>query len=193
MNAIDNNARKILDFWFGTGEDYGNSHARWFRKDEIFDAQCRTQFAAVYETAAAGGFAHWQQQAHESLALIVLLDQLPRNMFRGAGRAFATDALALAQSRAALARGFDRELLPVERQFIYLPLEHSEVLADQDRCLALMHELAAFTQTRELHIWAEKHRVIIQRFGRFPHRNKILGRASTAAETEFLKEPGSSF
>ena len=114
-------------------------------------------------------------------------------MFRGSARAFATDAMAREATRHALAQGFDRVLKPVERQFIYLPLEHSESLADQEQCLQLMQQLSAFDETSDLHVWAEKHLVIIRRFGRFPHRNVALGRPSTADEVEFLKQPGSDF
>ena len=192
-NPEDERACAILAFWFGEGEGYGKRRKQWFSKDAAFDDAIRTRFLGVYELAAAGKLAHWQARARDSLAMIILLDQFPRNMFRGAAAAFTSDALALAAAKHALAQGYDHELLPVERQFIYLPLEHSESLADQDQCLALMTELAAFAETRELHAWAEKHRVIIQRFGRFPHRNEILGRASTPAEIAFLKEPGSGF
>ena len=127
------------------------------------------------------------------LALILTLDQFPRNMFRGSARAFAADALALETTQHALQQGFDREMKPVERQFVYLPLEHSESLENQQHCLKLMLELSAFPETRDLHIWAEKHLVIIRRFGRFPHRNAALGRESTVEELAFLKEPGSGF
>ena len=193
MYAIDDSARQILTFWFGEGEDYGKSRQSWFRKDAAFDSEIHARFAAPYEQAAAGKFAQWQAQPLECLALIVLLDQFPRNMFRGTARAFEADALARAATRHALAQGYDRDMLPVERQFMYLPLEHSELLADQELCLTLMKQLAEFAETRELHVWAEKHRLIIKRFGRFPHRNAPLGRASTAEEIEFLKQPGSGF
>jgi uncharacterized protein (DUF924 family) len=126
-------------------------------------------------------------------ALVVVLDQFSRNLYRDAARAFAQDPYALECADHALARGDDRALLPVQRQFIYMPLEHSESLADQDRCVELMQALDAYEETRGLVVWAEKHRVIVRRFGRFPHRNAVLGRASTAEETEFLKQPGSGF
>ncbi|HEX9392053.1 MAG TPA: DUF924 family protein [Usitatibacteraceae bacterium] len=191
--AQDERAREVLDFWFGEGADYGKSRRQWFRKSVEFDDQCYAAFVAVYEAAAADQLAHWQQQAQDCLALIVVLDQFPRNMFRGTARAFATDELARTATHHALAQGYDREMLPVEREFLYLPLEHSENLADQELCLRLMTELSAFAETRDLHIWAEKHLAIVKRFGRFPHRNAQLGRESTAAEIEFLKQPGSRF
>ena len=127
------------------------------------------------------------------LALLVILDQFSRNLYRGDARSFAQDGHALACAREALARGDDATLLPVERQFLYMPFEHSEDLADQDRAVELMRAIEAFEATRGLVQWAERHRVIVRRFGRFPHRNALLGRASTAEETEFLKEPGSTF
>ena len=127
------------------------------------------------------------------LALVIVLDQFSRNLYRADARAFAQDAHALACAREALARGDDAALLPVERQFLYMPFEHSEDIADQDRVVELMTSLEAFEPTRGLAQWAERHRAVIRRFGRFPHRNAVLGRASTPGETEFLKEPGSSF
>ena len=127
------------------------------------------------------------------LALLVVLDQFSRNLYRGDRRAFAQDAHALECANEALRRGDEAVLLPVQRQFLYLPLEHSEDLADQVRCVELMQALEAFPETKGLAEWAEKHRVIIARFGRFPHRNSTLGRASTPEEIEFLKQPGSGF
>jgi uncharacterized protein (DUF924 family) len=191
--AATNDAAEILAFWFGEGEEYGERRPQWFRKSETFDDEIRTRFLACYQLAAAGGLAHWQDHPRHCLALIIVLDQFPRNMFRGSSRAFAADELARTATRHALAQGFDRTMKPVERQFLYLPLEHSESLDDQQLCLKLMHELSPFAQTDDLHVWAEKHLVIIARFGRFPHRNAALGRASTAEEIEFLREPGSGF
>ena len=122
-----------------------------------------------------------------------MLDQFPRNMFRGSARAFATDSLALEAARHTLARGYDRGMLPVERMFAYLPFEHSEALEDQLRACQLTAPLAAFPETDDVYRYALRHRDIVQRFGRFPHRNAILGRASTPEETAFLREPGSGF
>lgn len=194
--AIDTRARDVLAFWFCERDDaatYGRSHQKWFNKDDAFDAEIRARFLSLYEDAADNKLVAWQQHAAACLALIVLLDQFPRNMFRGEARAFAADPLARAATHHALAQGFDRTMLPVERQFVYLPLEHSETLAEQEQCLALMKSLAEFEETKGLHVWAEKHRVIIARFGRFPHRNFALGRANTAEETAFLQQPDSSF
>ncbi len=124
---------------------------------------------------------------------MILLDQFPRNMFRGSARAFAADSLARGTACVILDNGWDKAMTPDERMFAYLPLEHSETLADQERCLSLMKEIAVFPQSADLPKWAEAHLVIIRRFGRFPHRNAALGRASTPEELEFLKQPGSSF
>lgn len=197
-----NVAQEILDFWFGTGDTLGKSRSLWFQKDAGFDEEIRTRFLAVYEAAvqtqtqtqpeAILSACGWKQPG-DGLALIVLLDQFPRNMFRQNARAFATDSLARATTRQMLAQCFDSAMRPVERQFIYLPLEHSESLADQTQSVALFNTLSAFPETRELHRWAEKHRMIIERFGRFPHRNSALGRESTAEEIIFLAQPGSGF
>jgi uncharacterized protein (DUF924 family) len=135
----------------------------------------------------------WAASPEPNLALVVILDQFSRNLFRNDPRAFAQDAKALALTKAAIARGDDLALLPVQRQFLYMPLEHSEDIADQDQCVELMRSLEPFEETRGLTAWAEKHRVIIKRFNRFPHRNAVLGRASTPEEVEFLKRPEAGF
>ena len=191
--SLDSAAQEILAFWFGEGKERGQSRTQWFKKDDAFDAEIRTRFLATFERATDGEFAHWIHQPHACLALIVLLDQFPRNMFRGTRRAFEADHIARRATRHALAKEHDRGLRPVERMFIYLPFEHSEHLPDQELCLRLMMELSGFRETRELHVWAEKHLVIIRRFGRFPHRNAALGRTSTNEEIEFLQQPGSGF
>jgi uncharacterized protein (DUF924 family) len=181
----------VLAFWFGSGAEYGRSQKRWFEKSAAFDAEITRHFLGLYETLA--GNRDWLDAARPCLARIIVLDQFPRQMFRGNARAFAADALALESSNLALARGYDRELFPVEKLFIYLPLEHSEVLADQLRACELTEPLARFPETADVHRYACAHRDIIARFGRFPHRNAILGRVSTPDEVEFLKQPGSSF
>jgi uncharacterized protein (DUF924 family) len=190
---MDPRAQGILDFWFGPGVERGTPRTAWFDKDAAFDDSIRARFLAVYEEAAAGRLAAWREHSAQCLALVVLLDQFPRNMFRDSARAFAADALALEAARYAVARGYDRDMLPVERQFLYLPFEHSEALEDQLRACELMRQLREFPQTAGAHLWALKHLDIVRRFGRFPHRNAALGRASTAEEEEFLKQPGSSF
>jgi len=181
----------VLHFWFG--DPPGERRKAWFVKDPQFDEQIRARFLAVYEKAAAGALSAWAGSARGSLALIVATDQFPRNLFRGSPRAFATDALARATAGRVVAQGWDATMLPVERMFVYLPYEHSELPADQDRAVELFAPLAAFPETSDALDYAERHRVIVKRFGRFPHRNAALGRTSTAEETEFLKEPGSGF
>ena len=180
-------AAQVLRFWFD------RDRKDWFEKNPAFDAEIRERFLGLYEQAAQGKLAHWQDDARGCVALVILLDQFPRNMFRGEARAFSADDLARQAARTLLARGWDLELSPSERMFAYLPFEHSESLADQLRCCELMQALTAFPETQDIHGWAVKHRDIIQRFGRFPHRNAALERASTPEEIEFLKQPGSSF
>ena len=191
MTAPLPTATEVLAFWFG--EVAGPARAEWFRKDTAFDAQIRSRFSRLHEAASRRELEAWRAAPESMLALVVVLDQFSRNLYRGDARAFAQDAHALECAREALARGDEAVLFPVQRQFLYLPLEHSEDLADQERCVELMRSLEAFEPTRGLTQWAEKHRVIIARFGRFPHRNADLGRASTPEELEFLKQPGSGF
>ena len=181
---------EVLDFWFGApgSRERGRPRKAWFRKSEPFDAEIRRRFLDTWEQAARGELERWQATPLASLALVVTLDQFPRNMFRGTARAFASDSLAFAVARETIAREFDRLLSPVERSFVYLPFEHAEDLAAQRRSLALFHALDG-----EQVEYARRHYEIIARFGRFPHRNLILGRPSTAEEAEFLKQPGSSF
>jgi uncharacterized protein (DUF924 family) len=191
--AHKSTADEVLAFWFGPPGERGKQQKRWFEKSEAFDHEVRERFLPLYEEAAAGRLAHLEESAADCLALILLLDQFPRNMFRGTPRAFATDPLALETARAALERGFDRALLPAERLFVYLPFEHSETLADQERACELTERLDPVAPELQAYRYALAHRDIIRRFGRFPHRNAILGRASTPEEIEFLKGPGSSF
>ena len=181
----------VLAFWFG--EPAGPPRREWFRKDAAFDEEIRRRFAGLHEAASRRELDHWRPSPEPMLALVIVLDQFSRNLYRGDARAFAQDGHALECTREAVARGDDLGLLPVQRQFLYLPFEHSEDLGDQDRCIELMKSLESFEETRGLSAWAEKHRVIIKRFGRFPHRNAILGRESTAEEIEFLKSPDSRF
>ena len=181
------NATQVLSFWFG------RERKAWFEKNPANDEEIRSRYQTLYEKASKVELKTRQQEPASCLALVILLDQLPRNMFRGSAKAFAADPLARSAARVILANGWDKAMTPDERMFAYLPLEHSEALADQERCLALMQEIAVFPETAELPKWAEAHLVIIRRFGRFPHRNAALGRASTPEEAEFLKQPGSSF
>jgi uncharacterized protein (DUF924 family) len=184
MSPKDPRAREVLDFWFqGDPRD-----PRWFRKDEDFDRAIRDRFLPLYELAAAGGLAAWLESSAECVALVIVLDQFPRNMFRGTARAFAADALAREAARSILSSGWDKDMDDARRLFAYLPFEHSESLADQDLACELMKGFDP-EQVR----YALAHRDIIRRFGRFPHRNAALGRPSTAEEIEFLKQPGSGF
>jgi uncharacterized protein (DUF924 family) len=189
----DYHAREVLEFWFGAGADYGKRHKRWFAKDPAFDAELRRRFTALLEALLAGEHRDWLGEPQACLARIVSLDQFPRQIHRGSAQAFAADALALEAARHALARRYDEGMLPVERLFAYLPFEHSESLADQERGCALMQPLTAFPETDDALRYAIAHRDIIARFGRFPHRNAALARASTPEEVEFLRQPGSAF
>ena len=177
-------AEAVIAFWFAPGRE-----ERWFAVDPAFDAEIRERFQPLVERAAPGGLGDWLSSPRGALALCLLLDQFPRNIWRGSPLAYACDARAREVSRVALEAGFDRLLPIAQRPFLYLPFEHSEDLADQERCVALMRDL----DDTELLDYAQRHRDVVARFGRFPHRNAVLGRASTAEEVEFLQQPGSSF
>ena len=184
---------EVLDFWFGPLDARGKSRPEWFRKDAAFDAEIRTRFGATHAAAAAHELEAWRASAESMLALVVVLDQFSRNIHRGNARAFAQDDYARECAGEAIERGDDLGMLPVERQFLYLPWEHSERLDDQERSLELFATLEAFEETRGLLEWARRHHAIVARFGRFPHRNAILGRDSSAEERAFLAQPGSGF
>ncbi|WP_163997809.1 DUF924 family protein [Pyxidicoccus caerfyrddinensis] len=193
-------AEEVLGFWFGQPPDpilnptSGRPRERWFSRDARFDEECRRRFLDVHEAAASGALGAWKDEPRSCLALVLLLDQFPRNLFRDTPRAFATDALAREVSRHGLARGLDLALPPVWRWFLYLPFEHSEEVHDQRLAVALFEMLALYHRdSREPLDYARRHREVIERFGRFPHRNVALGRPSTAEEERFLQEPGSSF
>jgi uncharacterized protein (DUF924 family) len=185
---------EILDFWFGPrgSSRYGESRPEWFRKNTDLDSEIRTRFGRVIEQALAGAFADWTAP-RAALARVLLLDQFTRNSFRESPRAFAGDPLALATAEAAVARGDDRALIPVERQFLYLPFAHAEDLAVQERSIALHTRLRDETGLGDPLLWAEKHAALIRLFGRYPHRNAVLGRESTSEEITFLATPGSRF
>ena len=193
VNAKDPRAAEVLRFWFGSGADYGTGRKAWFQKTPEFDHEIRDRFLPLHERAAAGELDEWQAQAPDCLALVITLDQFPRNLFRGQARAFACDAQALGAARRALELGHDAAMLPVERLFLYLPFEHSESLEDQWRAIALIGRLAPWPETAGTFSYAVRHWEIVRRFGRFPHRNSALGRASTPEEIEFLQQPGSGF
>ena len=189
-------ARTVIDFWFLPPNHPGHGAYRpeWFRKDDAFDAAIRERFGADVETALSGIPGEASDEA--LLADILLLDQFTRNIFRGTPRSFAGDARALKIAESLVATGRDKNLTPWQRWFAYLPFEHSESLLDQERSVALFAALRREMQHQAFdsaYDYALRHREVIERFGRFPHRNAILGRASTAEEIEFLKQPGSSF
>jgi uncharacterized protein (DUF924 family) len=186
-------AEAILEFWFGHDEPVSAEHQRrWFAADAGFDRLCVERFADNHAAAAAGELDHWKREPRSCLALVILLDQIPRNMFRNTARAFATDCAALGVARGAIANGFDRQLPPLRRVFFYLPFEHSEQIADQDQSVRLCRDLARQDpECAEFLRYAESHREVIRRFGRFPLRNAVLNRASTPEEIAFLREhPG---
>jgi uncharacterized protein (DUF924 family) len=199
----DPRCRDLLDFWFGThagdAAAIAERNAVWFGADAAFDAVIRERHADLREAAVSGQLDAWLAFAHGRLALVILLDQFSRNLFRGDARAFAHDAQARAWSMQGVLDGVDRTLHPIERVFFYLPFEHSEALADQQRAVALFSALhdEVPTPLREAFAdflgYARRHHDVIARFGRFPHRNATLGRASTTEEVAFLQQPGASF
>ena len=192
---MNEQAREVLDFWFGPAdsEAFGKPREVWFKKDDAFDQALRERYAPFWEQARAGALSDWDASPRELLAFIVVCDQFPRNMFRGEAQSFATDPLALDAARRILGRGWDKQLLSVEKAFAYLPFEHSEDLTDQDRSVALFGGDPNDPVLKGYADYAIKHRDFIARFGRFPHRNVLLGRTSTPEEIDFLKQPGSSF
>ena len=193
---MDAQAQSVMDFWFGASGDPGRDQPRkqWFEKNDAFDAAIRDRFGSLIERGIAGTLAHWAADSEGAVAQIVVLDQFTRNAFRGTARAFAGDVRALAAARALVAAGADHALPGVQRQFVYLPFEHAEDIAAQDDALRLFAQLERDApEVGQLLVWAQRHRDVIARFGRFPHRNAALGRSSTPDEIEFLKQPGSSF
>jgi uncharacterized protein (DUF924 family) len=183
-------AQALFDFWFGKADHPERFHHKqiWFRSTPEFDAAVRENFAADHEAAVAGAFADWRETPFSALALVMLLDQVPRNIFRSTPRAFASDPLALATTNHALACDFDQAVPPAWRLFFYLPFEHSEKLADQQRGLDLLLALPPVEGRKNDGHMTRLHLEIVERFGRFPHRNAILGRESTAEELAFLIE-----
>lgn len=190
-------ARRILDFWFGApaSPEWNTTRSVWFTKSDDFDATVRAALLPLWDATHAGANADWAQGPEGACARIVLLDQVPRNVFRNDPRSFASDPQALATARQMVESGADR-LLPTafHRMFCYMPFEHSEALADQNTAVRLMTALRDESEGKvDVVEWAIRHRAVIERFGRFPHRNAVLGRQDTAQERAFLKAPGSSF
>lgn len=187
----------LLDFWFAGSES--EMIQRWFRSNPDFDRELEARFGELYRRSVAGEFRDWAAEPRGMLARIIVLDQLSRNLLRGSGEAFAHDDEALALAHQVIEREWETHYTPLERLFIYLPLEHSEDLHEQELCVRLfeklLEEVPAEEQDRYASFldYARRHRDVIARFGRFPHRNQRLGRESTPEEQAFLQEPGSSF
>lgn len=205
MTSRDPRVDAVLTFWLGApGAPLADQQARWFRADPELDAQLRARFGHLVAAGARGELDGWRATAPGALALVILLDQFSRNIYRGSARAFAQDARALAVARAAIAAGHDRQVDLAVRPFFYLPFEHAEDRAVQRESVELFRRLrddgVLAGAPTEVTGWldaaldyAHRHAAIIERFGRYPHRNAVVGRASTPAELEFLKQPGSSF
>jgi uncharacterized protein (DUF924 family) len=191
MMTLPDGAKALLDFWFGPPDDPGREQHReiWFRATDEFDAALRREFLADYEVAAADALRSWEASPEGALAVVLLLDQVPRNIFRGTPRAFATDPAARATADRALEREFDELVPPAWRLFFYMPFHHSENIADQQRSLALFNNLPRNPDRRgSLRRYGRPYIEVIERFGRFPHRNEVLGRQSTPEEVTFLAE-----
>ncbi|MGD9942962.1 MAG: DUF924 family protein [Burkholderiaceae bacterium] len=188
-------ATDVLEFWFGgaDGRRHGQVRPEWFTKDPAFDRLIADRFGVLIDEALAGRLAHWAGSPQDALALIIVLDQFTRNVFRDTPRMFAGDPLALALARRLVADGQDTALTPLQRWFCYLPFEHSEELAMQHESLRLFGMLRSDPLAGGAFDWAQRHYDVIERFGRFPHRNAILGRSSTPEELAFLDQPGSRF
>ncbi|HEX3537599.1 MAG TPA: DUF924 family protein [Stellaceae bacterium] len=191
--ANNQRVQALLDFWFGPPGDPERERPRdiWFKGTAEFDDEVRRRFVADYEAAAAGRLVAWEETPEGALALVLLLDQVPRNIFRGMPRAYATDAAARAAADRAMERGFDRAMPLVWCKFFYMPLHHSEDVADQLRCLELLEALPLQPDGPDNKRYARRYLDTISRFGRFPHRNAVLGRQSTPEELAFLDEPES--
>lgn len=199
-DALDPRIDQVLNYWFGelkSADDYATEKSKiWFGGGESVDNDIRNRFETLVVEASEHKLDNWITTPKGRLALIILVDQFPRNIYRGTPKSFAFDAQAAALTKEGLALGHDKQLFPVERAFFYLPLEHAENVEDQNLSVALFTQLADAFPTQNNHSnldYAKRHQVIIERFGRFPHRNVILGRPSTCDEIEFLKTPKSSF
>jgi uncharacterized protein (DUF924 family) len=192
--VVPERAQVLLDFWFGPAGDPDRENHRqiWFKCTPEHDDRLRDLFLADHERAASGALDPWEAAPQSALALVLLLDQIPRNIFRGSPRTYATDAMARALADRALARSFDAAFPPVWRKFFYMPLHHSENLAEQRRAVALFGSLPDHRERGDSRRYTQRYVDIIERFGRFPHRNAILGRVSTPEELASLKEPESS-
>lgn len=194
--ATPSSPHSILDFWFGRPDDpdYGQPRLTWFTRDPAFDALIRARYRDILDSALNGELEHWNDSPRGTLAHLLVLDQLMRNAFRDSARAYAGDEQARRLAIRLVDSGDHLLLAPIERQFAYLPFEHAEDIDHQNRAIALFTALARDEPSLASSVdWARRHRDIIVRFGRFPHRNEVLGRDSTLEEAQFLTEPGSSF
>lgn len=192
-SSLPRDAAAVLEFWFGA-PPAREARSEWFRKDPAFDALIRERFGTLIERALRGELACWAGRGPEAtLALVIVLDQFTRNVFRDTPAMFSGDEQALALARGLVGSGADQALSPLERWFACLPFEHSESLADQERSVELFDALRAYPESAPAFEWAVSHRDVVRRFGRFPHRNAILGRESTPEERAFLETPGSRF
>lgn len=193
--ANDPRADELLDYWFGPkdGPEWGKLRKLWFGGGPAVDEECRTRFGDLHVQADAGDLDAWRDWPEDCLALVILLDQFSRNLYRGTWKAFASDAKALALAEHAIKRGWDQQFEPVQRWFLYLPFEHAENLAAQHRALALFSALPDDDNRKIAVDYAQKHLDVIEKFGRFPHRNEMLGRPSTPEETKYLAEGGTRF
>jgi uncharacterized protein (DUF924 family) len=178
--------KDILDFWFEE-----TLAPQWFQVNPAFDEAIRTRFSDAYDKGLRGILDDWKNDSDGCLALCLLLDQFPRNMFRGSPRAFEGDSKAIVIAKYALSKGFDQVLVPVKRRFLYLPFEHSENLSDQRKCVELFEKMKKDDPLG--YDYAQRHLKVIEKFGRFPHRNQILGRMSTPEEKAYLAQPGAGF
>lgn len=187
---------EVLEFWFGpapAGGEPAAARPQWFAKDEAFDDEIRARFGTTIEAALAGRLEHWADTPESALAYVLVLDQFTRNAYRATPAAFAGDARALSAARRIVAQRWDERMTPVWRWFCYLPFEHSERLDDQRESVRLFATLRGDPVAGGAYEWAVRHLEVIERFGRFPHRNEILGRESSAEEVDFLRQPGSRF
>ena len=193
--SLPSEAAKVLDFWFGPDPAAYAERGKslWFVKRLDVDEEIRRRFGALHARAVKRELDDWCDTSEGCLALVIVLDQFSRNLYRDSAQAFAADTQAREIANRAIERGFDSTLTPLQRGFLYLPFEHSESLADQQRSMQLFEGLRDFPETVEMARYAQLHYDVIKRFGRYPHRNKILGRPSTGEELQFLSQPGSSF
>jgi uncharacterized protein (DUF924 family) len=196
VTTIPQQAQAVLDFWFGAPDspDYGRTRKAWFRKNAAFDTQLCERFGALIDAGRAGALDAWSATPSGTLALVIVLDQFSRNCHRGTALAFAGDDSALALAQQLVASGADRKLpTRFHRMFAYLPFEHAESMDMQRESLRLFGELSHEPDCASFYDYAVRHALVIERFGRYPHRNAALARVSTDAELAFLREPGSSF